>query len=114
MTKIKVIGDILIGKYQPTLTGNPTVDAALVDRFCQNLANALNLDRTMIQAEHHWDLKLNPEWIYLIDSKILQDTDRIRSAHNVVGINHTDLLRGQTKTTEQKLASFLTAQSSPK
>ncbi|KRN02143.1 hypothetical protein FD13_GL000283 [Levilactobacillus senmaizukei DSM 21775 = NBRC 103853] len=114
MTKIKVIGDILSGKYQPTLTGNPTVDAALVDRFCQKLAIALHLDRTMVQAEHHWNLQLNPEWIYLVDSKILQDSDRIIPAHNVVGINHTDLLRGQTKTTEQKLTKFLTTQPSLK
>ena len=33
MTEIKVIGDILSGKFQPSLTGNQIVDAALIDHF---------------------------------------------------------------------------------
>lgn len=49
MTTIKVIGDILSGSYQPTLTGNRVVDASLIDHFCQNLATALHLPRIAVK-----------------------------------------------------------------
>lgn len=51
MPEIKVVGDIRSGKYQPTLTGNAIVDAALIDHFCQQLAAALHLPGQRIQAE---------------------------------------------------------------
>ncbi|MFC6205997.1 hypothetical protein [Levilactobacillus tongjiangensis] len=105
MTEIKVIGDILSGKFQPSLTGNQIVDAALIDHFCQNLAIALQLSSDTIQAEHHWDLTINPNVVYIIDTQILRVSGHQRGNGNVIPVSHTDLLRGQITATKQQLIS---------
>lgn len=111
MTEIKVIGDILSGKFQPTLTGNRIVDAALLDHFCHNLAVALGLPVKTVQVEHNWDLTIAADKVYLIDDHILQLTDHFRGNTNVIAVTHTDLLRGQITTTQQRLAKHLSLHS---
>lgn len=103
MTTIKVIGDILSGSYQPTLTGNRVVDASLIDHFCQNLATALHLPRIAVKADHHWNLNVEPSVLYLIDQRILQATDHLLDHRNVIAVNHTDLLRGQVGLAQTQL-----------
>lgn len=107
MTEIKVIGDILSGKFQPTLTGNRIVDAALIDHFCQNLAKAVNLPTTAIQAEHHWDLTIAPHQLYLVDDQILEVDSQLRANANVIAVAHKDLLRGQIATAQHALTKQL-------
>ncbi|MCH5463969.1 hypothetical protein [Levilactobacillus tujiorum] len=113
MPEIKVIGDILSGKFQPTLTGNAVVDAALIDRFCQSLITALALTPHAVQAEHHWNLQVDPATIYIIDDHILKTSGHHRVA-NVIPVSHPDLLHGQVDVTKRKLAPILAAQSSLK
>ncbi|WP_125581677.1 hypothetical protein [Levilactobacillus cerevisiae] len=111
MTEIKVIGDILSGKFQPTLTGNRIVDAALIDHFCRNLAVALGLPLSTVHAEHNWNLTTDSAQIYLIDDQILAVTDHLRGNGNVIAVAHKDLLRGQVGVTQQELASRLSLHS---
>jgi len=111
MTEIKVIGDILSGKFQPALTGNRIVDAALIDHFCQNLAVALGLPQTAVHAEHHWNLTIAPEPIYLVDDQILAVTTHLRGLNNVIAVAHKDLLRGQITATQQALTNRLSLHS---
>lgn len=103
MTTIKVIGDILSGNYQPTLTGNRVVDASLIDHFCQNLAAALHLPQIAVKAEHHWRFELGPTVLYLIDQRIIKTTDQLLDHHNVIAIDHTDLVRGQVALIRKQL-----------
>ena len=112
MPEIKVIGDILSGKFQPTLTGNTIVDAALIDRFCQSLITALALSPQSVHAEHHWDLVVDPATIYVVDEHILNASGHQRSMANIIPVNHTALLRGEVGATKRKLATILAAQSS--
>lgn len=111
MTEIKVIGDILSGKFQPTLTGNRVVDAALLAHFCQNLATALHLPTTQVHVEHHWDLTVAPNALYLIDDQILGSNQHLRNRPNVIAVAHKDLLRGHITTTKRLLADKLTLNS---
>ena len=112
MPEIKVIGDILSGKFQPTLTGNTIVDAALIDRFCQSLITALALSPQSVQAEHHWDLVVDPTTIYVVDEHILNASGHQHRLANIVPVSHTELLRGQIGATKRRLATILAAQSS--
>ncbi|NLR09873.1 MULTISPECIES: hypothetical protein [Lactobacillaceae] len=112
MPEIKVIGDILSGKFQPTLTGNTIVDAALIDRFCQSLITALSLSPQSVRAEHHWDLQIDPTTIYVVDADILAASGHQRRLANIVPVSHTELLRGQIGATKRRLATILAAQSS--
>lgn len=104
-TTIKVIGDILSGNYQPTLTGNRIVDASLIDHFCQNLAATLHLPPIAVTAEHHWNFKVDPTVLYLVDQRIIQVTDRLLEHHNVIAVTHSDLLRGQVTLAQNQLQS---------
>ncbi|WP_341778574.1 hypothetical protein [Levilactobacillus sp. HBUAS70063] len=112
MPEIKVIGDILSGKFQPTLTGNTIVDAALIDRFCQSLITALALSPQSVQAEHHWNLVIDPNTIYVVDEHILAASGHHHRSTNIVPVGHTELLRGQIGATKRRLATILAAQSS--
>lgn len=109
-----MIGDILSGKFQPTLTGNRIVDAALIDHFCQNLAEAVNLPESAIQAEHHWNLTIAPDQLYLVDDQILEANAQLRASANVIAVAHKDLLRGQVATTKRTLAKHLSLHSAAK
>jgi len=108
MTEIKVIGDILSGKYQPVLTGNPVVDAALINHFCQNLVVALKLPAVTVQAEHHWDLTVDSNNIYVVDAQILHLRQHLSSKGNVIAVSHTDILRGNVQPTIRQLVPLLT------
>lgn len=99
MSKIKVIGDIRSGKYQPTLTGNAIVDAALIAHFCQQLARALNLSEKQVQPDHHWDLTLESQTIYVVDQQIWQAQPGLTHSSNVVLVSSRDLQRGQVTAT---------------
>lgn len=113
MPEIRVIGDILSGKFQPTLTGNPIVDAALINRFCQSLITALALTPNSVQAEHHWNLTIDPTKVYVIDSQILAASGHQNRLANVIPVSHAELLHGQIGATQEQLVAVLSAQSSP-
>jgi len=111
MPEIKVIGDIRSGKYQPTLTGNAIVDAALIDHFCQQLATALHLAPHQVKAEHHWNLSLNPQTIYIIEQHIWEASMTPGDHTNVIAIPATDLQRGQLTNVHERLTHLLTQSS---
>ncbi|MCW3777957.1 hypothetical protein [Levilactobacillus namurensis] len=108
MPEIKVVGDIRSGKYQPTLTGNAIVDAALIDHFCHQLATALHLPNHQVTAEHHWNQVVAPHVIYIIETRIWQASLTPGDHQNVITVPATDLQRGQIKTACAKLAPRLT------
>lgn len=51
---IRIVGDIRRGKIQPSLTGNPIVDDALLQNFCDRLKSNLNAIQSPINiiADH--------------------------------------------------------------
>lgn len=107
MPEIKVVGDIRSGKYQPILTGNAIVDAALIDHFCQQLAAALHLPAQQVHAEHHWNLTLDAATIYVIDQQIWQTIPLSGHPRNVIIVTSHDLQRGDITTVAQALAKVL-------
>ncbi|HIW72439.1 MAG TPA: hypothetical protein H9875_07420 [Candidatus Levilactobacillus faecigallinarum] len=111
MPEIKVVGDIRSGKYQPTLTGNAIVDAALLDHFCHQLAAALHLTPHQVQADHHWNLRFDPQVIYIIEQRIWEASATPGDHHNVITVPATDLQRGQISAVQQQLTQLLTQSS---
>ncbi|GEO70304.1 hypothetical protein [Levilactobacillus acidifarinae] len=107
MPEIKVVGDIRSGKYQPTLTGNAIVDAALIDHFCQQLATALQLPGQRVQAEHHWNLTIDAQTIYIIDSRIWRASATPGDHQNVIPVSGIDLQRGRITTAYRRLLHLL-------
>lgn len=97
MANIKVVGDIRFGNYQPSLTGNPVVDSALVANFCDQLANwlASHHIKSTVSPEHAFQLSDVPttDDLYVVDNQILKAFDKQQTQHsNVLGVNHQDLL----------------------
>lgn len=111
MKKIKVVGDIWSGKYQPALTGNRIVDTALLTQFCQKLATWLSDHRidVPIQIEHEFKPVMAPaEVLYLIDANIIGTLtkDYLQSVH-YLPVKHLDLLHADpTNTLQQLLAGW--------
>lgn len=108
MPEIKVVGDIRSGKYQPTLTGNAIVDAALIDHFCHQLASTLHLAPHQVTAEHHWNQTLRPQNIYIIEDRIWNASRTPGKHPNVLTVPATDLQRGRITAIGQQLAALLT------
>lgn len=97
MKEIKVVGDIRYGKYQPALTGNPIVDSALIDQFCQQLSDWLAQHDLAfnVSAEHAFSVSAasDTDVLYIIDKQILQAFE-IHDLHqiHVVAVEHQALL----------------------
>ena len=97
MANIKVVGDIRFGNYQPSLTGNPVVDSALVANFCDRLASwlATHHIKSTVIPEHAFQLSDVPttDDLYVVDNQILKAFDKQQTQQsNVLGVNHQDLL----------------------
>jgi hypothetical protein len=75
------------------------------------LATALHIPTTQVHAEHHWDLTVAPNALYLIDDEILGTNQHLRSRSNVIAVAHKDLLRGQITATKRLLANKLALKS---
>lgn len=112
MPEIKVIGDIRSGKYQPTLTGNAIVDAALIEHFCQQLAAALGLAAQKIQPEHHWNLAVAPHVIYIVTDQVWRVGGDHMIPHNVIVVPAIAVQRGDVRQITQQVHTLLTQTSS--
>lgn len=107
MSKIKVIGDIRSGKYQPTLTGNAIVDAALIAHFCQQLASALKLSEKQVQPDHHWNLTIDSQTVYVVEQQIWHAQPFLSHHPNVIPVSGSDLQRGQVTATCHQITALL-------
>lgn len=94
---IKVVGDIRVGKIQPSLTGNPIVDDVLIQHFCDRLKEKLNSLQlfTDIIPDHFFDATKPCADIILMDRRIISDLpDELLMNFKIIDIDHNDILRG--------------------
>ena len=111
MIKIKVVGDIQSGQLQPTLTGNPIVDNALLQRFTQQLTNWLqfnDFDADVVLERHFRPTALEPRSLLLIDEEIVPQLNLASELSAVtLLIPHSDLLHGDSTSVLQQVRDFL-------
>lgn len=94
---IRVVGDIRVGKNQPSLTGNAIVDDALIQNFCDQLKNGIHSIRRSINvvAEHFFDPSVPTNDIILMDDRILNSLpDELIADLKIIDVSHTDIVRG--------------------
>ncbi len=102
MKEIKVVGDIRYGKYQPALTGNPIVDSALIDQFCQQLSDWLAQHDLAfnVSADHAFSVSeaSDTDVLYIIDKQILNafETHDLHQIH-IVSVDHQALLHADPR-----------------
>lgn len=111
MANIKVVGDIRFGNYQPSLTGNPVVDNALVANFCDRLSTWLTTQQvnSTVVPEHAFQLnEATNEDLYVVDNQILKAFDQQQIQQlNVLGVKHQDLLHANPKAICHQILDFL-------
>ncbi|WP_283678143.1 hypothetical protein [Lentilactobacillus sp. Marseille-Q4993] len=107
---IKVVGDIRTGKFQPSLTGNPIVDDALLENFCLNLrdrlvANQINLP---VKPDHFFTTIAENDDIILMDEEITQYFSNEQMPNlRLIQVNHNDLIHGDVSTISQKIFNLI-------
>lgn len=94
---IKVVGDIRVGKIQPSLTGNPIVDDVLIQHFCDRLKEKLNSLQPSVDIipDHFFDATKPCADIILMDRRIIDDLpDELLMNFKIIDIDHNYILRG--------------------
>lgn len=94
---IKVVGDIRVGKIQPSLTGNPIVDDVLIQHFCDRLKEKLNSQQLFVDIipDHFFDATQPCTDIILMDQRVIDDLpDELLMNFKIIDIDHNDILRG--------------------
>lgn len=100
MKEIKVVGDIREGKFQPALTGNPIVDTALINQFCDHLSDWLTAHHLAypVSAEHAFSVtnNANDDILYIVDKQILSvfNAHEVHQMH-ILPVDHQDLLHAR-------------------
>ena len=106
---IKVVGDIRVGKIQPSLTGNPIVDDVLIQHFCDRLKEKLNSLKLFIDIipDHFFDATKPCTDIILMDRRIIADLpDELLMNFKIIDIDHNDILRGNVAGALEALRRF--------
>jgi hypothetical protein len=106
---IKVVGDIRIGKIQPSLTGNPIVDDVLIQHFCDQLKKQLTSLHLYVDivADHFFDPTSQSPDIILMDKRIIDDLpDELLMNFKIIEIEHNDILRGNVTNAIAALKHF--------
>ncbi|AQW21888.1 hypothetical protein PL11_008160 [Lentilactobacillus curieae] len=106
---VKIVGDIRNGKFQPTLTGNPIVDDALIDNFCKNLKSKITaIHDVSVSVDHFFNPDAKENSIIVIDDSISKYLDNeVKKNNNLINVNHTDMLHGSVDNIVVKLADYL-------
>ncbi|KRL19706.1 hypothetical protein [Lentilactobacillus kisonensis] len=103
---IRIVGDIRRGKIQPSLTGNPIVDDALLQNFCDRLKSNLNAIQSPINiiADHFFDPTIPTTDIILMDKQIIHDfPGDLLLPFTIIAVDHSDLVRGNVLNAVNKL-----------
>ncbi|MBU9789138.1 hypothetical protein KTE19_05750 [Lentilactobacillus sp. IMAU92037] len=106
---IRVVGDIRRGKIQPSLTGNPIVDDALLQNFCERLRNNINSAKASIKviSDHFFDPTELTDDVILMDKQIIRDfPGDLLIPFTIIGVDHSDLVRGNVRNAINALKHF--------
>lgn len=106
---IRVVGDIRKGKIQPSLTGTPIVDDALLQNFCERLRNNINSANTSIKviSDHFFDPTELTDDVILMDKQIIRDfPGDLLIPFTIIGVDHSDLVRGNVHNAISALKHF--------
>ncbi len=104
---IRVIGDIRVGKIQPSLTGNPVIDDSLIENYCKKLKQQIKNLGTLsdVIGDHFFNPNNPANDIFLIDRNIMRYIpEDFKIGHKIISINHNDIIRGNVSEAIQVLS----------
>lgn len=102
--KIRIIGDIRTGNLQPSLTGNPIVDDALIKNFCNKLRSECYNNNILLEIVIDHQFNGDPQDdIIIIDQNIFKLFNDKDFSDKVIPIDRNDLLWGNTDNSLSKL-----------
>ncbi|GHP15097.1 hypothetical protein YK48G_25220 [Lentilactobacillus fungorum] len=113
---IRVVGDIRKGKIQPSLTGNPIVDDALLQNFCERLGTHINSAQSSfnIILDHFFDPTVSSDDVILMDKQIIHDfPSDLLIPFTIIAIDHSDLIRGNVLNAINALKRFANGEPIP-